>query len=326
MVSSTATTGHAPLPTALGRLPQLHQADGRAGGRPRSRRPGRCSRPRMTRRNRARPRGIGDAGRGGGAARPGAIGWPRAVQLHPLAEPVAAKRVLAHLRRQGRPQRVAVQEVVERRVDDPPGGLVDLAAVRDGELPEVEAGIGPAGPWSTSRRITPSSLTFGRVEMASNSECSRLPALAAMASKVSSVTTCNYYKPAARAGLPATLRFYDLRHPAASLLIPEGASVKAVQKQLGHATASITLDTYGHLFPRRAGRAPRPLGGPSRPGARGTADRRGVAPRSSRSANVQVSSPEGSCRRRVRTRRRAAPPSEVVAVNAARPAILARPS
>jgi site-specific recombinase XerD len=51
------------------------------------------------------------------------------------------------------------------------------------------------------------------------------------------------------AGLPATLRFYDLRHTAASLLIREGASVKAVQKQLGHATASITLDTYGHLFP-----------------------------------------------------------------------------
>jgi integrase len=59
-----------------------------------------------------------------------------------------------------------------------------------------------------------------------------------------------YFKPAVRlVGLPAALRFYDLRHTAASLLIREGASVKAVQKQLGHATASITLDTYGHLFP-----------------------------------------------------------------------------
>jgi integrase len=59
-----------------------------------------------------------------------------------------------------------------------------------------------------------------------------------------------YFKPAVRAvGLPATLRFYDLRHTAASPLIREGASVKAVQRQLGHATASITLDTYGHLFP-----------------------------------------------------------------------------
>jgi integrase len=49
--------------------------------------------------------------------------------------------------------------------------------------------------------------------------------------------------------LPEGLRFYDLRHTCASLLIAQGASVKAVQAQLGHATASITLDTYGHLFP-----------------------------------------------------------------------------
>jgi integrase len=49
--------------------------------------------------------------------------------------------------------------------------------------------------------------------------------------------------------LPASLRYYDLRHTCASLLIAQGASVKAVQAQLGHATASITLDTYGHLFP-----------------------------------------------------------------------------
>jgi integrase len=38
-------------------------------------------------------------------------------------------------------------------------------------------------------------------------------------------------------------------HGLSSLLIAQGASVKAVQAQLGHATASITLDTYGHLFP-----------------------------------------------------------------------------
>jgi hypothetical protein len=47
--------------------------------------------------------------------------------------------------------------------------------------------------------------------------------------------------------LPGELRLYDLRHTAASLMIRQGASIKAVQKQLGHATASITLDTYGHL-------------------------------------------------------------------------------
>jgi integrase len=60
----------------------------------------------------------------------------------------------------------------------------------------------------------------------------------------------SFFKPAVRAaGLPEGLRLYDLRHTCASLLIAQGASVKAVQAQLGHATASITLDTYGNLFP-----------------------------------------------------------------------------
>jgi integrase len=60
----------------------------------------------------------------------------------------------------------------------------------------------------------------------------------------------SFFRPAVRvAGLPEALRLYDLRHTCASLLIAQGASVKAVQAQLGHATASITLDTYGHLFP-----------------------------------------------------------------------------
>jgi hypothetical protein len=45
--------------------------------------------------------------------------------------------------------------------------------------------------------------------------------------------------------LPQRLSWYDPRHTCASLLIREGASVKAVQKQLGHATARITLDTMG---------------------------------------------------------------------------------
>jgi Phage integrase family len=42
---------------------------------------------------------------------------------------------------------------------------------------------------------------------------------------------------------------HDLRHACASLLIREGASIKAVQHHLGHKSAAITLDRYGHLFP-----------------------------------------------------------------------------
>jgi integrase len=59
-----------------------------------------------------------------------------------------------------------------------------------------------------------------------------------------------HLKPAAaRVGLPRTLRAHDLRHTAASLLIRQGASIKAVQAQLGHKSATVTLDRYGHLWP-----------------------------------------------------------------------------
>ena len=41
---------------------------------------------------------------------------------------------------------------------------------------------------------------------------------------------------------------HDLRHACATLAIQSGANVKAVQHLLGHATATMTLDLYGHLF------------------------------------------------------------------------------
>ncbi|MGV9857309.1 tyrosine-type recombinase/integrase [Gordonia sp. NPDC003425] len=41
---------------------------------------------------------------------------------------------------------------------------------------------------------------------------------------------------------------HALRHTAASLMIRSGAHVKTVQRQLGHKTATMTLDLYGHLF------------------------------------------------------------------------------
>ena len=54
------------------------------------------------------------------------------------------------------------------------------------------------------------------------------------------------FKPAAvQAGLPHRLRCHDLRHTCASLLIAQGDSVKAVQAQLGHASATVTLDHLG---------------------------------------------------------------------------------
>ncbi len=55
---------------------------------------------------------------------------------------------------------------------------------------------------------------------------------------------------AARAKLsPPSLRVYDLRHTAASFAISAGATVKAVQRQLGHRSAMVILDRYAHLWP-----------------------------------------------------------------------------
>ena len=51
-----------------------------------------------------------------------------------------------------------------------------------------------------------------------------------------------------RAGLPR-MRFHDLRHTAATLLLAQGVHPKIVQEMLGHASISLTLDTYSHVTP-----------------------------------------------------------------------------
>ncbi len=61
-----------------------------------------------------------------------------------------------------------------------------------------------------------------------------------------------------RAGL-RRIRFHDLRHTHASLLIAQGENVKFVQQQLGHASAKTTLDRYGHLMPSMTSEAGRRL-------------------------------------------------------------------
>lgn len=45
------------------------------------------------------------------------------------------------------------------------------------------------------------------------------------------------------------IRLHDLRHTHASLLLAQGAPIKLVSDRLGHATISMTMDTYAHLLP-----------------------------------------------------------------------------
>jgi len=58
----------------------------------------------------------------------------------------------------------------------------------------------------------------------------------------------DFYKLIKAAGLPR-IRFHDLRHTAASLMLNNGVAAIVVSRRLGHSKASITLDVYGHLIP-----------------------------------------------------------------------------
>ena len=45
------------------------------------------------------------------------------------------------------------------------------------------------------------------------------------------------------------IRFHDLRHTHATLLMKQGTSPKVVQERLGHSSISVTLDIYSHVVP-----------------------------------------------------------------------------
>jgi integrase len=52
-----------------------------------------------------------------------------------------------------------------------------------------------------------------------------------------------------RAGLPQTIRLYDARHSAATLMLAGGFNPKVVSERLGHSSIAVTLDTYTHILP-----------------------------------------------------------------------------
>ena len=57
-----------------------------------------------------------------------------------------------------------------------------------------------------------------------------------------------YFEPSlTKAQLPR-IRFHDLRHTYASLLIEQGENLKYIQSQLGHSNPTITMNVYAHLM------------------------------------------------------------------------------
>ena len=57
------------------------------------------------------------------------------------------------------------------------------------------------------------------------------------------------------------VRFHDLRHTHATLLLRQGVHPKVVSERLGHATVGITLDTYSHVLPNMQDEAAKRLDG-----------------------------------------------------------------
>ncbi len=68
-----------------------------------------------------------------------------------------------------------------------------------------------------------------------------------------------YARAVRAAGLPPGVRFHDLRHTCAALLIAAGRHLEEVKNYLGHSSIRVTSDRYGHLFPEARGhrRTPR---------------------------------------------------------------------
>ena len=72
------------------------------------------------------------------------------------------------------------------------------------------------------------------------------------------------FVPMIKAAEVPLIRFHDLRHTHATMLLMAGENVKVVAERLGHLKIQITLDTYAHVFAehatRRRRQAPTPVG------------------------------------------------------------------
>jgi site-specific recombinase XerD len=57
-----------------------------------------------------------------------------------------------------------------------------------------------------------------------------------------------HFNPALKKAGIERIRFHDLRHTYASVLIEQGENIKYIQSQLGHSSPTVTLNVYAHLM------------------------------------------------------------------------------
>jgi integrase len=65
---------------------------------------------------------------------------------------------------------------------------------------------------------------------------------------------------------PPEIRFHDLRHTHATLLLKAAIPVKVVSERLGHASPVVTLTVYAHVLPTMQRHAAETFAGLLRPG------------------------------------------------------------
>ena len=62
------------------------------------------------------------------------------------------------------------------------------------------------------------------------------------------VLTHNFKRIAKQSGIE-NVRFHDLRHTFASLMLLKGAAPKVISEALGHSSVAFTMDVYSHIIP-----------------------------------------------------------------------------
>ena len=77
-----------------------------------------------------------------------------------------------------------------------------------------------------------------------------LPNLDGQPMSYSNLITRGFHPARKRAGI-RRIRFHDLRHTFASLMISNREDIVSVSRLMGHANASFTFNTYCHMLPRR---------------------------------------------------------------------------